>query len=270
MAAPTIARWVGYDPRVLSLMEPALRRQVGAIGRWCLLPCCMLGASAAVGTWMTQKSLFGAVALGVIATGFVFNLFRVVIAGGGAALHFDEGRVQRWAPRLAPLVVFGLIAAAAAQPVHLLVVKPALDPQIERHRAELLERHDESLKRLEGYYASTSYVPAAAAAYRAQVAECEFVSERIALLWDVPEPAFLFTLGFAWIALMPLVLAHTFYLRALRNYELLRWRLDRQRVSDEEVRTQRRVSEALSPWSTAERWSFAARLVPSAEEQRGG
>jgi hypothetical protein len=129
---------------------------------------------------------------------------------------------------------------------------------------------EQSLQRLQRDGGSSSFLPTAVAAYRARIAECEFASKRLALVWQVPEVPFLFTLAFVWIALMPLILAHTFYLSALRNYELLRWRVDRQRVNEEEAQTQRGVADALSAWQVAEPWQVAARLVGNTSERARG
>lgn len=270
MTRARLAEWVGYDPRVLALMPAPERGKVAALARWCLLPCFLFGGSAVAGVWLTQKALLPALGLGCLAALFTFNLFRVVIAGGGAALHWNERRTQRWAPRLAPLVVLGLFAAGAAQPVHLLVVQSAVEPQIERHRTELIERHERGLKRLQRQEAPSNALSSAMATYEKRVAECEFVSKRLALVWQVPEAPFLFTLAFAWIALMPLILAHTFYLGALRSYELLRWRVDMRQVNQAEAETQREVARALSAWQESEPWQVAARLVGSSTGQAHG
>jgi hypothetical protein len=245
-AADLLCAHVGYELRVLALLPESERERVLGLGKWYILPCVLLAVALGCLGWLVEHSVALSVGLGASMALFVWNLLRLLVSGGGAAPHTSEAEAKNWAPTLAPLLVFGLLGACLAQPVQLLLPYTAQDDTLEQLRQELVQRHERAASRsLHAGAAEQSASVTSPAAYRAQVARCAFVAQRLRHLWRTPEMPLAFTLLFCAFALAPLLLGHTTHLRALRAYELARWRNVRDWVRDQERDTQREVNELL-------------------------
>jgi hypothetical protein len=238
----SLASAAGFDNKVIAELAPHQAQSIARLGALHLLPCVLLGGAAAAFAWLLEPWLGASIGAFVIVTLLALNLMRLIIAGGGAAPHGTAEQSRRWAPTLAPLLVFGCLGACLAQPVQLLLYAPAFDGRIEQHRDALIAEHERTLRagadrerRLE--------------LYQAEIQQCSFVVQRLTLLWSSPERAYLFSALFVGLTLLPLLLGHTTHLRVLRAYEFERWKQTVARVLQFEREAQAMLHEHYAEWS---------------------
>ncbi len=228
---------VGFDDAIVRSLDDQNQRRLRRLLRWYPLPCAAMGLSGGLFVWLVEHSLIASTVLAVAIALMVLNLLRLIVAGGGAAPHWSEGRVSRWAPTLPPLLILGGLAACFAQPIQLAVFAPLVDRAVQEHRAELVSRHPGARDEVPGLSSVDEY--------RRQLDRCYFATYRLARLWKRPERPLLFTFLFCAIALAPILMGHTTHLRALRAYELSRWRAVQELVRASERAHQADVCAAL-------------------------
>lgn len=105
---------------------------------------CGSATAAALATARALGAAEAWVALGGLCTGaFVWNLFRLLHAGTGMALHLTDVESQSWRPTpWLPACVLSLIGAVLAQPLHVALRAEELGPLVAAERARLAAEHE--------------------------------------------------------------------------------------------------------------------------------
>jgi hypothetical protein len=184
-----------------------------ALSQAWLVSCTLLGFPLGLAVWLVEHSLLlsFAVTLGVFA--LVLNLLRLLNAGSGTAPELALTKGYR--PSLTPMIMLLGLALLMSQPAQLLHVSDSARQAVAVHRQQLLLSHRSALSEL-GQDGED--------AFSKEIQECEFVVLRMQRLWDKPQLALLWTLLYVGIAMLPVALARTSYLKAVRAYERVRYR----------------------------------------------
>ena len=242
----------GYDPEVARALGPSSARRLS----W-------IAAQLTQGAWPLS------VAAGVAFGGFVLNLLRVSVAGGGMAPHKSELQAERFRPAGPPLIVIGVLGALLAQPAILPLFAGELEPAIAAHRAALLRKHraERAPERVTASSLAGKLRAERAERYAQNVAAASFAARRMTLVWQRPAVPTALTLLFVLACALPLVLARLPLVSAVRHYELLRRQRLEVLLHALEVATGREVHAALSRFASYEgavTEDLRASWVPSA------
>lgn len=230
------AERLGYERALLLLLSVRDRRNLNSLSTGLSASAFLLGVPLGYAAWLIEKNF----ALSLLVSGFVAlmvqNFFRLVTAGGGTALHLPLPRDYRPSP-LPLIILFGL-ALLLAQPAQLILPNASADRAVDVHREELLEIHRVSQATLETPSDS----------YAADLASCDFILERLRLIWDAPERAMLLSLLYSGMVICPLLLGRSAWLESLTAYERVRYRRARELFVADHQRTQALVRTALLPY----------------------
>jgi len=213
--------WLGFDRAMIRQLTAADRERVEwlALGLWlsCCTACAPFGYLIWLGAGPSRATL--ALTVGLTLAGFMLLLaiLRLGVAGGGSA----AGETQA-SPARAPQIVLAVAGALAAQPAQLVVSRAESAAQVAARRERLSEEHAASLRRAHADAAGASAPEALLAAYRAELAGCEFVGLRLQHVWSQPAGAVRSTLLFVGLVLLPSALGYALAAGALRRYERLK------------------------------------------------
>jgi hypothetical protein len=238
----SISTWFGYDPAIVAAMPPREQRRLRQLATFSLLPVLVMGLSAGAAAWLVEHSLLVSLLVALFVAIIVVNLLRLVNAGGGAAPHFSEAALGRWAPKPGPLLAIALMAAFFAQPLLVLWHHSAQEPAIAAYRQQLIAAEQASLRDVSTRETNSRY--------RERINQCDFAARRLALLWRSFEGPLGLTAAFCLLLCAPLLLGHLSHLTVLRCYERLRWRAARDRLVQVERATQAAVGKALMQCSS--------------------
>jgi hypothetical protein len=242
----------GYDPALLAaLPEPDRQRLAAVAGGW-LLSLFLVAWPAGYTLWLVEHSLALAIGVGLATFLLVLNLLRVVTAGGGLQAGAPGSAVRHYRPSLAPATFLLLLGVLFAQPAQLPLRASELDPAVNAYREQLVAAHG---KRAGVQVASNEH-------YRAELARCDFVVKRLALLWLEPNRAARFTLLYCLLGVLPALFRQFAALGAVRAYELLRYRAARAALAEDSVRTGRAVVEALTRFPAYARDAAGPKALP--------
>ena len=211
MEVHSLASVLGYDVEVQLQLEAADRDGLDWISGGWLLSCTALALPIAHLAWLASHDLLLATATSGATFALVLAVLRLIVAGGGAAPS-EDARTKH--PYLGPTLLIAALAALFGQPAQLPLLRAELEPHVAQRRHELSAAHDISAARL-----ATSDQSPAAAAYRAQLAQCEFVGLRLLRVWSKPARAFRYTLFYVGLVLLPAVLASTVSRGSVRRYQ---------------------------------------------------
>lgn len=252
---------MGLADRILWLagFDAQLARRVGRARRaLLLLGLCSATASVAIGASAGYAgwSIGGPVVASALAVTLglgTLNLLRAAAAGGGIAPHLSSAQARLWRPSWLPAVIMTLLAVCLAQPVLVALHGRRLDPQIAHYRAEQMRAHAR-LERLDDAAVAASEAAASAtsvarqAAYAAALATERFLVQRTLLVWRDAPGACRDSALFVLLCLSPLLAARWPFGRALRAYELERYRRTRRFVAAHAAHTERTLGALLSCW----------------------
>lgn len=242
----------GYDPEVTRALGPSSARRLSLIALFHLLPCALMGGAAGYASHLTQGDWPLSLTVGLAFGGFVLNLLRVSVAGGGMAPHKTHVQAQRFRPAMPPVIVIAVLATLLGQPAILPVFADELKPALATHRAALLRQHRASPppERVTADSEAGKLRAQRAARYQQNVMAASFAARRVTMVWRAPLRPAALTLAFVLSCVLPLLLARLPLVSAVRHYELVR----RQRLEIHlhalEASTAREVHDALARFAT--------------------
>jgi hypothetical protein len=244
----------GYDPALLAGLPEPDRQRLAAVASGWLLSLFLIAWPAGYTLWLVEHSLALAIGVGLATFLLVLNLLRVVTAGGGIQAGAPGSAVRHYRPGLAPATFLLLLGALFAQPAQLPLRASELDPAVNAYREQLVAAH--------GRRPAVS--AGSAEHYRAELAGCDFVVKRLALLWREPNRAARFTLLYCLLGLLPAFFRQFAALGAVRAYELARYRTARAGLARDTARTGRAVVEALGRFPAYARDAARPQTLPRA------
>lgn len=246
---------LGHERLLADALNEAERQRLGTISAGWLLSLVLIALPAGYAVWLVEHSLPLAIATGGATFALTLNLLRVANAGGGLQAGSSRERARDYRPGLAPAVFVGLLGLIFAQPAQLPLEATRLDPLIAAHRAQLVEEHRRRVNpapEVRGFDA-----------YAAELASCDFVVRRLALLWEAPISAARFTALYCLVILLPAFFAQFVAIDALRQYQLLRYRRASKFLAGEKAELSERARRALEEFPT-----YRQQLAGRAEDVR--
>lgn len=235
----------GYDAQLLAKLTHQERQRLGTIAAGWLLSLLMLAVPAGYVLWLIEHSLWLSLAVGAGCFALTLNLLRVSTAGGGLQAGSTRETARDYQPGLAPAVFVGLLGLIFAQPAQLPLSAARLDPLIAEHRQQLIEEHR---TRVDAAPEVRSFD-----AYGAELAHCEFVVKRLALLWEAPASAARFTALYGLVVLLPAFFSQFIAIGAVRKYQLLRYAAAQRLLARERATLATRVHAALAEFASYRR-----------------
>jgi hypothetical protein len=134
-----------------------------------------------------------------------------------------------------------------AQPAQLPLLRDELAVPVALRRDALFAQHQVAAAALA---AEPAQARASAAAYREQLARCEFVVLRLQHVWSQPVRALRYTLLYCWLVLLPGLLARSGARGALRRYQLLHAHEQRLSIARSAAEAQASIGKLLTPYPT--------------------
>jgi hypothetical protein len=217
----------GYDRKLVAELSHAECQRLGTIAAGWLLSLLLIAVPMGYSLWLVEHSLALACVVAVLTFALTLNLLRVAIAGGGLQAGSTAAQVRDYRPGLAPAVFVGLLGLIFAQPAQLPLDAAHLDPLIAQHREQLVAEHRARVE--------TTPEVRSFDAYGAELASCEFVVRRLALLWQTPAQAARFTALYCLVVLLPALFGQYVAVGAVRKYQLLRYRRATRFVAVESI-----------------------------------
>jgi hypothetical protein len=205
----SIANLLGYDSVILHRLDPAQQAAIAWLAAGWLLSCALLAAPLVYVARLITHELILALGVGAASVALLLALLRLLVAGGSA----PRSAVQS---ARGPALLMGLLGVLFAQPAQLPLLRDELTAPVALRRATLLAQHRASASTAEPAQAQAS-----AAAYRKQLAHCEFVVLRLQHVWSEPARALRYTLLYCCLVLLPSWLARSSAYEALRRYQRL-------------------------------------------------
>jgi hypothetical protein len=213
----------GYDRKLVAELSHAECQRLGTIAAGWLLSLSMIAVPMGYSLWLVEHSRLLSAVTALATFMLTLNLLRVATAGGGLQAGSTSSQVSHYRPGLAPAVFVGLLGLIFAQPAQLPLNAARLDPLIAEHREQLVAEHR---ARVEATPEVRSFD-----AYGAELASCEFVVRRMALLWQEPASAARFSALYCLVILLPAFFSQYVAVGAVRKYQLLRYRYAARIVS---------------------------------------
>ena len=192
MRRPWLLLAAGFDPDIVARLSVRDHRAFDVVSSACVLAALLAGAGGAYGAWLAFESVVAAALAGVLFLALVLNLYRLLHAGTGFALHRPLEELEAWRPGWPAVVVLFALGALVGQPVLLLLCKPWLHLAVDAPDGIVTRAH---------------------------------------ALWSMPAPAAVVTVALALLISSPAWLRHGFVV-SVRNYERERWIDDRMFVDD--------------------------------------